>query len=94
MDHNPFQNGFCLPEFKSLCSAQEQCTWALKKTLWPDGYQCSCCRSTAYCVLHVRAKKTFPGRISNTQTLLIAGTLFHSPSDDMVSHHQLVQAVQ
>lgn len=94
MDHNSFQNGFCLPEFKSLCSAQEQCTGALKKALCPDEYQCSRCRSTAYCVLHVRKQKTFPGKISNDQSSLIAGTLFHSPPEGMRPRDQPVQAVQ
>lgn len=94
MNHTQFQKGLCLPEFRSLHSMQEQRKEALEKTLWPKWYKRSCVRVTTCYMLHVRVPKNLPGRMSNTQTLLIAGTLFHSPSDNMVSRHQYGQPVQ
>jgi hypothetical protein len=48
----------------------------LERARWPVGFRCPRCGGAGYCVLRVRARKTFQRNICHRQTSLIAGTLF------------------
>lgn len=77
MKKNPvqFQEGIGLLEFLDKYGSEYQCSEALFRLRWPDGFVCPECGSHSYCELKTR--KLFQCHICHHQTSLTAGTIFH-----------------
>ncbi len=76
MNRIQFQPGMSLFELFQQFGTEAHCEAALEQARWPEGFRCPRCDGTAYCVLRVRARKTFQCNTCHHQTSLIAGTLF------------------
>jgi len=78
MSKNPvqFQSGYSLIELFQDYGREEQCTEALFKWKWPNGFICPECSSNKYCTL--KSRKVYQCNHCHHQTSLTSGTIFEN----------------
>jgi transposase-like protein len=79
MNRVQFQSGLSLPAFIEQFGTETQCELALEAARWPDGFRCpECGKEAGHSEFRVGARKMFQCKACQTQTSIIAGTLFQS----------------
>jgi hypothetical protein len=76
MNRIQFRHGMSLFEHFQHFGTEAQCSAALERTRWPDGFRCPSCGGAAHGVLRGSTRKTFQCNACHHPTSLIAGTLF------------------
>lgn len=71
-----FQSGYSLVQLFNDFGTEEQCTQALFKWKWPDGFVCPECSSKSFCAL--KSRKVYQCNHCHHQTSLTSGTIFSS----------------
>jgi len=69
-----FQKGYSLVDFFKNYGSEDQCTEALFKWRWPDGFRCQDCGSDHYSI--VKTRRLYQCSKCHHQTSLISGTIF------------------
>jgi transposase-like protein len=69
-----FQKGYSVVEFIKDYGTEEQCSQALFKWRWPDGFRCPGCGSGRYTV--IKTRNLYQCSTCHHQTSLISGTIF------------------
>jgi len=69
-----FQKGYSLTDLFKNYGTEDQCTEALFKWRWPDGFQCPQCGSSRHSV--IKTRKLYQCSACHHQTSLISGTIF------------------
>jgi transposase-like protein len=69
-----FQKGYSLVDFFKNYGSEGQCTEALFKWRWPDGFRCPDCGSDHYSI--VKTRRLYQCSKCHHQTSLISGTIF------------------
>jgi transposase-like protein len=70
-----FQPGMSIPEFVRCFGTEAQCTQALMKSRWPDGFYCPRCGQCEHYVVGHGARKLFQCNGCRYQSSLTAGSL-------------------
>lgn len=65
-----------MPEFLGQYGSEQQCSEALFKLRWPDGFVCPDCGNTRHC--EIKSRKVYQCNRCHHQTTLTSGTLFAS----------------
>ena len=69
-----FQKGYSMVDFIKAYGTEEQCSQALFKWRWPDGFRCPDCGSGRYTV--IKTRNLYQCSKCHHQTSLISGTIF------------------
>jgi transposase-like protein len=69
-----FQKGYSLIDFFNHYGTEDQCSEALFKLRWPDGFCCPQCGSDRYSI--VKTRRLYQCSKCHHQTSLISGTIF------------------
>ena len=69
-----FQKGYSLADFLKDYGTETQCSQALFKWRWPDGFRCADCGSDRYTV--IKTRNLYQCSKCHHQTSLISGTIF------------------
>jgi transposase-like protein len=69
-----FQKGYSLTDFIKDYGTEEQCSQALFKWRWPDGFRCPDCGSDRYTV--IKTRNLYQCSKCHHQTSVISGTIF------------------
>lgn len=72
-----FQSGYSLPELFQDYGTEEQCSMALFKWKWPQGFVCPDCGANTFCTLKSR-NNVYQCNHCHYQTSLTSGTIFES----------------
>jgi transposase-like protein len=73
-----FQKSLSLPDFLHSYGTEAQCSQALERMRWPQGFVCPNCDSPRYGIVWHDKVKTFQCKSCHCQTTLTGGTIFHA----------------
>ena len=69
-----FQKGYSLTDLFKNYGTEDQCSEALFKWRWPEGFRCPDCGSSSYSI--IKTRKLYQCSKCHHQTSLISGTIF------------------
>ena len=83
-----FQEGISLSEFLSEYGTETQCTEALFKMKWPNGYCCKHCNNDSYC--YISGDKLYRCNSCKRSTTLKSGTIFQNSNQPLTIWFQAI----